>query len=1695
MTTTLDRLAERAGIQPAYQDIWKRTHTASPDTQRALLTAMGIACENEAAAQASLKQWDEAEWLRLLPPVLVAKQDLGPASVTLHLAAREIGRPGRWRLDLETGETLSGEFRPGTLQVLERKHLGEGEYLALVLPLPALDTLGYHTLTVTLDGLPEARMPLILCPPACYQPGAIRDDHRTWGICAQLYGVRAERNWGMGDFTDLRTLMEWAAQAGAGLVGVNPLHALFPHNPQHCSPYSPSSRQFLNVLYIDVEAVPDFAECDEARAAVADPEFQARLRALRAAPLVDYTGVAEVKLGILARLYVHFRERHLAGDSPRGRDFRRYQSEQDGELYHQALFEALQAHFHAEDPAVWGWPVWPEAYRDARSQAVTRWAEANREKVEWFQYLQWLASGQLHAVGSRSFELGLGVGLYQDLAVGVDRGGAETWMHRDLYAFEASVGAPPDDFNLHGQDWGLPPLIPHQLRAAAYGPYIRMLRANMRVAGALRIDHVMGLMRLYWVAPGMSAADGVYVSYPFQELMAILALESQRNHCLVVGEDLGTVPEGVRETMHAMGILAYRLFYFEKNAEQGFRAPGEIYPEALVAPTTHDLPTLAGFWRGADLDLRSELDLFPTETQREAQIVGRAEDRARLLMALEREGLLPEGMAVHPVTVPEMTPALALAIHQYLARSPARILLAQAEDMLGELEQANLPGTTSGHPNWQRKLSLNLEEWPSDARLAHFAEVMVAERGSSVAPRAAQLPAACSPANAPRATYRLQLHKGFNFRQAQALVPYLAGLGISHVYCSSFLRARPGSLHGYDIIDHNSLNPEIGTEADFEAFADALEAHGLRLILDIVPNHMGVMGADNGWWLDVLENGQAAEAAGHFDIDWQPVKDQLQGKVLVPVLGDQYGAVLERGELKLAFDAQAGEFSVWYWQHRFPVDPQTYPQILGHRVEELGARLGAEHPDYLEYQSLNTAFSHLPASTDTDPQPRAERHRDKAIHKRHLAGLAARNADILYFLQENVTLFNAQPGETTGLELMDRLLAVQAYRLAFWRVASDEINYRRFFDINDLAALRMEEEQVFTETHRLLGELFARGRLDAVRIDHSDGLYAPGEYFARLQRLYREARPTASEPPYIVVEKILAPHERLPADWAICGTSGYDFANLVNGLFVDPEAAEAMERAWLAFSNCRDAFEEILYQAKRTIMKTALASELNMLANRLSRIAEMDRHTRDYTLIALRGAIMEVAACFPVYRTYIGDGPATEEDRKHVEWACAVAKKRSKTADVSVFDFVREVLLTTAGEGKNEDYRRAVLEFAMRFQQFSSPVMAKGMEDTAFYRYHRLVSLNEVGGEPRRFGVTVPAFHHANQERAKYTPLAMLATSTHDSKRSEDVRTRIDVLSEMPAEWRRLATRWHRLNRSRLGWVDGAQAPSRADEYLLYQVLVGCWPLEENADFAEFAGRIQAYMVKAVREAKAESSWINPDADYETRLANFVETVLPPKASPRFLQEFVPFVERVAHFGRLNSLSQTLLKLTAPGVPDIYQGTELWTDSLVDPDNRRPVDYGLRAAMLAALETQEQAPIRAMLQDLEGGEAKLHVIRTALALRREQPDLFARGDYLPLTLEGPAAAHGVAFARTWQDQAIVVLAPRLAYTLLEGKIALPQGAAVWQDTALALPWPGGNWRNALTGRRLVLKADGEGARLKLAEALSDFPVALLVREG
>jgi (1->4)-alpha-D-glucan 1-alpha-D-glucosylmutase len=1369
----------------------------------------------------------------------------------------------------------------------------------------------------------------------------------------------------------------------------------------------------------------------------------------------------------------------------------------------------------------WGWPAWPAEYHDPDGPAVAAFAADHAEAVDFHAWLQWLCHEQLAEAGRHSWRRGLGVGLYVDLAVGVNPGGADAWGWQDVFAVGAHTGAPPDDFNPDGQDWGLPPMVPQRLREAAYAPLIEVLRTGMRQAGALRIDHVMGLARLFWVPAGMRASDGAhgdygaYIAYPLDDLLGIVALESQRNQCLVIGEDLGTVPDGFRHRLASADFLSYRPFLFERGEDGSFKPPADYPAQALVAASTHDLPTLAGFWKGTDLDARSALQLFPTEALRERLIVERAQDRARLLMALEREQLLPDGAGIHPVAVPEFTASFAAALHAYLARTPCRVLAVQPEDILGCVEQVNLPGSRDDQqPNWRRRLPLDLEDWRSDPRFLLHVELLRQVRGSAVTPHAED-PGPARVAIIPRATYRLQFNKEFSFAQATALVPYLAALGVSHVYASPYLKARPGSGHGYDIVDHNALNPEIGTPEDYERFVATLHTHGMGQILDVVPNHMGVMGADNAWWLDVLENGPAAAHGDFFDIDWAPLNPGLQGKVLLPLLGDHYGVVLDRGELQLRFDAERGEFSLFYWQHRLPIDPATYPRIAGLRGERLVAVLGAEDERLTEFQSLLTAFARLPGRLASEPAAVAERQRDKEVHKRHLAALCAACPDIAHHVQENLAELNGRPGDPASFDALHALIQAQGYRLAFWRVASDEINYRRFFDINDLAALRMEDSAVFEATHRFVLNLVAQGKVDGLRIDHPDGLYDPGRYFSQLQERVA-GRPLSADTPlssplppplYLVIEKILAEHEHLPADWPIHGATGYRFANLANALLVDPAAARRMTRIYDDFVGARVNFDELVYRAKKLIMDTALASELNVLANRLARIAAHDRDTCDYTLNALKDALAEVVAGFPVYRSYVGPaGPTSvsDDDRRHIEWAVAVARKRSPAADLSIFDFLRAVLTLDRAQGRDEAYREAVLAFAMKFQQFSSPVMAKGLEDTAFYRYHRLASLNDVGGEPRRFGVSVAAYHAATRDRARRWPHNLLATSTHDSKRAEDVRCRIDVLSEMPATWKLMLRRWSRINRTKKRDVDGVPAPSANDEYLLYQTLLGTWPLEDSdpmseARVAAYRDRIVAYLTKAVREAKEHSSWVNPNLAYETALADFIDALLGAGGKNAFLADFIPVARRIARHGIYNSLALTLLKLTAPGVPDIYQGCELWQYHLVDPDNRRPVDYLLRQSLLAEVEALAARPPVERLVTLSDwlaqpadGRLKLHLIRRALALRAVWPEVFRDGDYLPLAVRGEHAAHVCAFARRLGGCAVVAVVPRLTAKLLGAREMPPTGPTgpeIWGDTQVEVPrdLAGRPWTEVLTGRT----GDTLGAALAPARLFATLPVALL----
>ncbi|VTU23612.1 Maltooligosyl trehalose synthase [Variovorax sp. PBS-H4] len=1691
------RLCAHFGIALDYHDIWGAHRPVPRETLLALLAEFGVRPHDDAQADALLEAERRASWTHGMPPVQVVRASSAGWVLPLRMPASMALL--RWQLLDEDGAQQHGEIDAWALPETASIEIAGTRWCERRVPFARGLPMGYHHLSI--EGL-EGETLIVSAPERCWRPAALRDGGRVWGPALQLYALRSRRNWGIGDFTDLAHLITQMAPRGADIVGLNPLHALFPHNPAHASPYSPSSRRWLNVLYIDVEATPDFADCETARRLVGSLEFQTRLAALREVPLVDHAGVSQAKFEVLELLFTHFRSRHLSKDGREALDdmgvsFLEFVARGGESLRRHALFEALQAHFHAADPAVWGWPLWPEDHKDPASPAVDAFAREFADRVQFHQYLQWLAAGQLARANAHCKALGLGIGLYLDLAVSSDRGGSDVWSEGALFAAEASVGAPPDEFNPSGQGWGLPPLRPDRLRAEGYRFFIDTLRANMRDAGALRIDHVMGLMRLFWIPGGRTARDGGYVHYPLDEMLAIVALESQRHRCLVIGEDLGTVAPEMREALARFDILSYRLLFFEREGDGAFK-PAAAYPaQALAAVATHDLHTLAGWWSGEDLRLRLQLGLIPDEAQLEQQLLDRARQRVQLLLAVRHAGHLSAEEVAQASTESRLSPRMVEAVHAFLAEAPALLMMVQLEDVLGVAEQANMPGTTHEQPNWQRKLPADLQALASSGDMDSLARTLARLRPHARVADPAQR--GSMQARIPRATYRLQFHKAFRFDDAIRVLPYLARLGISHVYCSPIQRARAGSMHGYDVVAHDQVNPELGGREGFKRFVAALRVHGMGQLLDLVPNHMGVMGADNAWWMDVLENGPASLYAQHFDIDWRPLNPELAGKVLVPVLGDHYGDVLMSGDLVLRFEEDSGSLAVYYFEHRFPLAPDSYPRVLGGAAMQLDDAAPAA-----QLAGISSAFGRLLGRDASDDPARAEQARDKELLKTQLAQLAARQPAVARAITARVAELNLP----SARDELHALIEVQAWRLAYWRVAADDINYRRFFDINSLAGLRMEREEVFEATQAFALDLAAAGQVDGLRIDHPDGLYDPTRYFRQLQEGYArraglvlaehddDGRP--ARPLYVVAEKIKAEDEEVPGDWHVHGTTGYRFANVANGVLIDTSAAEKFEKIWRNFTGVRDSFSSLARAGKRDIMRSALASELTVLSTELLRIARADRHTRDYTFNALQRALGEVAACLPVYRTYIIERPS-QQDERFITWATREARRGSQEADVSIYDFVQQTLLGRAVPGADEDLQRRVLNLAIRFQQFSAPVTAKGVEDTAFYRYFPLSALNEVGGEPAHFGMTVDQFHEASADRARHWPHTMLASSTHDNKRSEDVRCRIDVLSEMPATWRLALRRWRAMTRGIRRRLEAGGAPpgtpSSTDEYLLYQTLLGTLPAEglDDSTREPYAERIVGYMQKAAREAKLHTRWTNPDEAYEKALEGFVRAVLGREADPRFVDDLQALARTLAWFGALNSLSLTLLKFSSPGVPDVYQGNELMDLSLVDPDNRRPVDYALRTRCLDELEGMvgaDDLPARiaalvpAAARD---GRAKLWVGWRMLSLRREQPALFREGDYRGLQADGAKAAHVVAFMRRHEGQVLVLIAARL-FSSLAAMGDAPLGA-LWEDTVVRLPdvAEGTRFENVLTGETLAVH---EGA-IRVSAAFACFPGAAL----
>jgi (1->4)-alpha-D-glucan 1-alpha-D-glucosylmutase len=930
-------------------------------------------------------------------------------------------------------------------------------------------------------------------------------------------------------------------------------------------------------------------------------------------------------------------------------------------------------------------------------------------------------------------------------------------------------------------------------------------------------------------------------------------------------------------------------------------------------------------------------------------------------------------------------------------------------------------------------------------------------------------------------TYRLQLNRDFTFDDAAELAPYLQTLGITDLYLSPYLKARPGSRHGYDIVDHNAFNPELGGEEGFERLHATLKKHELGQILDFVPNHMGVAHADNPWWLDVLEWGRNSAHAAYFDIDWQPIKPELQGKVMLPFLGDYYGKVLEAGELKLHFDPAAGTFHIAaYEEHLAPIGPRHYPRVLG---EALTALRQTDNGDAAETLSgLIAGFAALPAGL-VSTRRRSQIHSRAADLKRRLAALAAESPSAARAIDAAVAKTNGTVGDPPSFIPLHRLLERQAYRFCYWKVAADEINYRRFFDVNDLAGIRVELPDLFDTIHRLVLRLVGEGKLQGLRLDHVDGLFDPSAYCRKLRHRLTEA--AGSGPMLLLVEKILEAGEALPRDWAIDGSTGYDFLNEVQGLFVDGRGERPLTALYRRFCAHDPGFTRILYESKKEAIEHLLPSELQVLAKELDGIAETNWQSRDFTLARLTTALAEVVACFPVYRSYVTErGPDTLA-RRYIGQAIAEARRRSRGTP-EVFDFIQDVLtLDFVRRDKRSALRRQVTRFAMKVQQYTSPVMAKGAEDTAFYRYHRLIALNEVGGDPRRFSLSLASFHEICRERAQRWPRAMLATTTHDTKRAEDLRARLCVLSELPADWAKAVRNWSRINRRVKLRVDGESAPDANDEYLIYQTLLGSWPARLTGEirpdphfFAAYRQRLRNFAVKAIREAKFHSSWTRPNPAYEEAAAQFIDRILDPGIGAVFLADFVPFQARIAAAGMINSLAQTLIKLTVPGIPDIYQGSELWDMRLVDPDNRAPVDFERRERLLTELERDFPADasidpgrLQAMLDAWPDGRIKLYLIWKALQFRREHAGLFAAGDYIPLPAEGPAKNHLCAYARLLKNEAVVVVVPRFAAKL--GAPSALADATIWEETQISLAALAGttSFRNLLTGRPVVA-ADG-----------------------
>jgi (1->4)-alpha-D-glucan 1-alpha-D-glucosylmutase len=947
----------------------------------------------------------------------------------------------------------------------------------------------------------------------------------------------------------------------------------------------------------------------------------------------------------------------------------------------------------------------------------------------------------------------------------------------------------------------------------------------------------------------------------------------------------------------------------------------------------------------------------------------------------------------------------------------------------------------------------------------------------------------------PVATYRLQFHSGFRLQDALELVDYLQELGISDLYASPICKARSGSTHGYDVTDPSRLNPEIGTDDDFHKLTQRLHENGMGLLLDIVPNHMAAS-EENPWWRSVLERGQSSPYANYFDVDWSSASGYMQYKILLPLLGDLFGKVLERGELKLSLEG--GHLQINYYDRKFPLKLQSYPRILEYLYPEFVEEYGATHSAVVELTEIIQAFQSLPLDHETVRNEHQSELDPIGSAKRRLYQAVENFPEIREYLVRVFRKINGKPGKSETYNFLEKTLHEQAYRLSFWRISDEEINYRRFFNISDLISMRVENESVFDDMHQLILSWIREGRVTGLRIDHVDGLYDPIGYLVRLQEKIALQRSEVLEeqtPFYVVVEKILSEEEALPSTFPVCGTSGYDFLNYTHGVFIDQAGLASLEEIYTWIIGEKQVFEDLVYEKKKLVMHRLFAGEVRRLHHRLVQIARDDRHARDLSSSQLLRALVEVTACLPVYRNYARECIASPRDQHYVNVAIREARRRVAGLSSLALNFLRRLLCMEFPESLSVDRRVVWHDFIMRWQQFSGPMMAKGFEDTALYLYNRLVSLNDVGGEPDAVNLTLERFHQSNQLRQEEWRHSMNTTSTHDTKRGEDVRSRLHVLSEMPDVFLIHVKRWFELNQEKKQMVRRMMVPSANEEYLLYQTILGFWDVE-NRYIPEFVERLKQYMIKAIREAKIYTNWMRPDEKHETALTRFIDRIFEHPEQNEFYKDLSIFLRKIQFYGMINSLSQVMLKVTSPGVPDFYQGTELWDLNLVDPDNRRPVDFQKRRRWLQEIRERDRThPIpllTELLQNWKDGRIKLWLIYKLLHIRHQYLDLFQLGDYLPLQTEGTHASHVCAFVRRSLEKQMIVVIPRLLSKIVEPD-QLPCQEKIWKDTVLLLPAESKTeWLNTLTQEPVSARQQNGQKTLPIHQVFTTAPVALLI---